>query len=74
MDSDSMTWVNAIRRDSLKGAVRAWQPRGLAEDVVVKMGVTRLPWFIVKDKQGKETYAGDDLKKAVTAFRKEMNK
>ena len=74
MDSDSMTWINAIRRDSLKGAVRAWQPRGLAEEDVVSMGVSRLPWFVVKDKQGKETYGGDDLKAAVKAFRKEMDK
>lgn len=72
MDSDSMTWVNAIRRDSIKGGVRAWQPRGIAEDNMVKMGVTRVPWFIVKDKKGKETYSGDDMKKAESAFRKEM--
>lgn len=74
MDSDSMTWINAIRRDSLKGTVRAWQPRGLAEGDMVKMGVTRLPWFIVKDKTAKETYSGDDLKKAVAAFRKVAGK
>ncbi|MDE5849978.1 MAG: hypothetical protein K2H38_07540 [Muribaculaceae bacterium] len=74
MDSDSMTWVNAIRRDSLKGVVRAWQPRGTAEGDMVKMGVTRLPWFIVKDKAGKEIYAGDDLKKAMAEFRKTAGK
>ena len=74
MESDSMTWVNAIRRDTLDGAVRAWQPHGLAAEDIVKMGVSRLPWFIVKDNKGKETYAGDDLKKASAAFRKEMNK
>ncbi|MDE7347662.1 MAG: hypothetical protein K2N48_13100 [Muribaculaceae bacterium] len=74
MDSDSMTWINAIRRDSLKGTVRAWQPRGLAEGDMVKMGVTRLPWFIVKDKTAGETYSGDDLKKAIAAFRKAAGK
>lgn len=74
MDSDSMTWVNAIRRDSLKGVVRAWQPRGIAEGDMVKMGVTRLPWFIVKDKTAKEIYAGDDLKKAMAEFRKAAGK
>lgn len=74
MDSDSMTWINAIRRDSLKGTVRGWQPRGIAEDDMVKMGVTRLPWYIVKDKIGKETYAGDDRDSAVAAFRKLMDK
>lgn len=74
MESDSMTWINAIRRDSLKGAVRAWQPKGLAEENMVNMGVRRLPWFVVKDKQGKETYGGDDLKAAVKAFRKEVDR
>lgn len=74
MDSDSMTWTSFIRRDSLKGGVHAWQPRGLAEEDMVKMGVARLPWFIVKDKNGKETYSGDDLKEAVKGFRKNMGK
>ncbi len=72
MDSDSVTWINAIRRDSLKGGVRAWQPRGVAEDAMVKMGITRVPWYVVKDSKGKETYSGDDLKKAMAAFRKVM--
>ena len=74
MDSDSMTWVNAIRRDSINGVVRAWQPRGIIEPDIVKMGITRLPWFIVKDKGAKEVYAGDDLGKAAAAFRKLMGK
>lgn len=74
MDSDSITWVNFIRRDSIKGGVRAWQPRGLAEEDMVKMGVARLPWFIVKDKQGKESYSGGELKEAVKTFRKIMGK
>lgn len=74
MDSDSMTWVNAIRRDSLKGVVRAWQPHGIVEGDIVKMGVSRLPWFIVKDKSAKEIYAGDDLKEAMASFRKLMGK
>ncbi len=74
MESDSMTWINAIRRDSLKGVVRAWQPRGISEGDMVKMGITRLPWFIVKDKGAKETYAGDDLKEAISAFRKAAGK
>ncbi len=74
LDSDSMTWAGAIRRDSLKGVVRAWQPYGVADENMVKLGVTRLPWYIVKDKTGKESYAGDDIKEAVVAFRKEMDK
>lgn len=74
LDSDSMTWAGMIRRDSLKGVVRAWQPYGVADENMVRLGVTRIPWFIVKDKNGKESYAGDDIKDAVAAFRKEMDK
>lgn len=74
LDSDSMTWVNAIRRDSIKGVVRAWQPRGIVEADMVKMGVTRPPWIIVKDKGAKEVYAGADLKEAVETFRRLMGK
>lgn len=74
MTSDSSTWVNAIRHDSLKGMVRAWQPRGIVEEDMARMGVVRLPWFVVKDKTGSETYAGDDLKEAVAAFRKAAGK
>ncbi len=74
MDSDSTTWVNFIRRDSIKGGVRAWQPRGLVEDDMVKMGVARVPWYVVKDKLGKETYSGNELKEAVKSFRKIMGK
>lgn len=74
MDSDSTTWVNAIRRDSLKGMTRAWQPRGLAEGSMVRLGVRRLPWFVVKDKDAKEAYAGSDIKEATAAFRKLMGK
>ena len=70
MDSDSLTWINSIRRDSIKGAVRAWQPRSIIEDDMVGMGVVRFPWFIVKDKSAKEVYAGPDLKDATAAFRK----
>lgn len=69
-----MTWVNAIRRDSLKGVVRAWQPRGVVEEDMVRMGVVRVPWFVVKDKGANETYAGDDLKAAAAEFRKLMEK
>ena len=74
VDSDSMTWMGAIRRDSLKGVVRAWQPYGLGEDDMIKLGVTRLPWYIVKDKNGRESYAGSDIEAAVSAFRKEMDR
>lgn len=74
VDTDSMTWISSMRRDSITGVIRAWQPKGIAEEDMVKLGVRQLPWIIIKDKDGKETYSGDDLKKATAAFRKEMKK
>lgn len=74
VDTDSMAWVGSIRRDSIKGIVRGWQPKGIAEEDMVKLGITRLPWFIVKDKNAKESYSGSDLKAATSMFRKEMEK
>lgn len=74
VDNDSLTWTVAIRSDSISGVVRAWQPKGIAEEDMVKLGVVRIPWFIVKDKDGNESYHGDDLKDAAAQFRKEMTK
>lgn len=74
VDTDSMSWVAAIRSDSLTKAVRGWEPRGLADEKMAILGVMRIPWLIVKDKAGKEIYAGQDLKKATEVFRKEMDK
>lgn len=74
VNTDSSSWAGSIRFDSIKGVVRAWQPKGIAEEDMVKLGVIRLPWIIVKDKSGTESYSGDDLKAAVAAFRKEMDK
>lgn len=74
VDTDSMAWRGSIRRDSLKGAVRAWLPYGLSDENMVKLGVYRIPWIIVKDKSGAVKYAGTDLKEAASEFRKEMGK
>ena len=72
VDTDSMTWVSSMRNDSLKSTVRGWMPRGMADEEISRAGVSRLPWFRVTGKDGKETYSGSDLKDAAKAFRKEM--
>lgn len=74
VNTDSSAWIGSIRFDSIKGVVRGWNPKGIAEEDLVKLGVIRLPWIIVKDKSGKESYSGDDLKKATAQFHKEMSK
>lgn len=72
LQPDSMVWLNAARRDTVKNVVNAWVPHGLADKNMVSLGVARIPWYIVTGKEGKEIYAGDDLKEAVAAFRKDM--
>lgn len=72
VDTDSLAWVNSIRRDSLEGMIRAWMPGGIADPDMVRLGVTRVPWYVVKGKGGSVSYEGDDLGKAVEAFRKAM--
>lgn len=74
VDTDSLSWVAAIRSDSLQGVVRGWEPHGLADEKMARLGVSRIPWLIVKDKSGKEIYAGQDLGEAIKVFRREMDK
>jgi len=74
MHPDSMAWINSVSRDTVKGVVNSWIPRGVSDPKTIDMGVSRTPWFMVIDKDGKSTYAGDDAKDALTAFRKEMKK
>lgn len=71
---DSMSWVNATRRDSVKTVVRAWTPQGIASQDMINLGVSRYPWFMVIRKDGSDAYSGPDLKDAVATFRKEMDK
>lgn len=71
---DSMAWINAVRRDTVKAVVNAWMPRGVADSLAVSIGVARTPWFVVIGKGGKESYSGDDLKETLAAFRKDMKR
>lgn len=71
---DSMAWVNSIRRDTVQTIVRAWAPHGIADPNIINLGVARHPWFMVIRKDGSDAYSGSDLKDAIAAFRKEMDK
>lgn len=66
---DSMAWINSTRRDTIKGLVRAWIPRGVADPAMISLGVTRIPWFVVIAPDGRESYSGSDLHSAIRSFR-----
>lgn len=69
LDSDSITWKSPLRNDSLKGVVRGWMPAGLADTVLMSLGVTRSPYYLVVDTEGRQKYSGDDSKTAFETFR-----
>lgn len=71
--SDSMSWISTIRRDSLKGAVRGWMPHGLADHNMIRLGIGRLPWVVVTGRKARAVYEGSDIGKAAEAFRKTMS-
>lgn len=71
---DSIVWINSLRSDTINGIIRAWMPQGLAEPNLMRLGVTRIPWFVVVGKNGEYAYSGSTLKDAVAAFCKEMDK
>ena len=71
-DIDSMTWMSAIRYDTLTKVVRGWAPQGLADENLVKAGVSCLPWYRVASSSGKVEYSGADLDSALMAFRRRM--
>lgn len=71
-DIDSVTWMSAIRYDTLSKVVRGWAPHGLADENLVKAGVSCLPWYRVASSAGKVEYSGADLDSALTVFKRRM--
>lgn len=68
MDADSAQWRRYLRRDTIKGMTRMWLPLGLADTVVIKMGIRRIPQFMVTDGKGREVYKGSDWERALKKF------
>lgn len=69
LDVDSATWRNAIRRDSLENVKRMWAPLGLADSKIMKLKVNGLPYFIVFDSIGQQSYRGQDISEALKEYR-----
>lgn len=68
MDMDSLGWRRSFRNDTVNGLARLWMPLGLADTMAIKMGVRRMPYYIVVDSKGKEAYRGDDWETAIGKF------
>lgn len=68
MDPDSLTWNRHLEQDSIVGIKRMWMPLGTADSTAMKMGVRRIPYYIVLSPEGKELYRGDNWKEAANKF------
>lgn len=69
LDPDSLSWRSPLRRDSLKGVVRMWAPAGMADQKLMKLGVTRSPYYLVISPDGMQRYRGSDQEDAFREFR-----
>ncbi|MCH5240344.1 MAG: hypothetical protein J1F38_08970 [Muribaculaceae bacterium] len=69
LDVDSTGWRNAIRKDSLGDSKRLWAPASLVDKDVMKLAVKDIPFFIVFDSLGNQSYRGSELSEAMTRYR-----
>ena len=70
LDIDSVGWRNAIKKDSLYNEMkRFWTPTGLNDHTITKFKVESIPYFIVFDKEGHQSYRGTDLSEAISDYR-----
>lgn len=51
-ESDSLTWRQQVRRDSLNGVIMAWMPLGFSDSIAEALNVTRLPAWLEIDSLG----------------------
>lgn len=69
VDVDSIAWRNALRKDSLDKVKRLWSPLGYLDPTLMKLKVKSLPYFIVFDKDGHQSYRGVDISEAMKEYR-----
>lgn len=68
VDTDSLGWRRHLRKDTVPDMKRLWLPLGTADTLAIKMGIRKLPYFLVINPKGKETYRGTDWDEAVKKF------
>lgn len=73
LDADSVIWKNSLKRDSLNKVMRLWSPAGLGDKAVMKLKVSAIPYFIVFDKNGNQSYRGIEIEEAMEKFRNIYN-
>lgn len=67
-EPDSMTWRRYLRNDTIKGLKRYWIPEGLADTMVIDLGIRKMPYYMVIGSDLKTLYRGTDWKEAAKKF------
>lgn len=65
LDRDTITWLNSVRADSATWP-QLWVAGSLASPGIDRLGVTRLPYFIVTDSAGSQLLRTNSIKRAET--------
>lgn len=68
IEPDSAARYRSLRRDSIRGVVRAWMPLGFSDPYAGALGLSAIPSVVVKEKNGKIIYSGTDIRHASTLF------
>jgi hypothetical protein len=63
MDRDTLTWRRSLRNDSAKWS-QGWAAGAIAAPGIDRLGVPRIPYFIVCDSAGKQIYRGNSIVRA----------
>ena len=74
LDPDSITWRGPLKKDSIDGMVRMWAPASLADRELIKLKVYSIPYYIVFDSLGYQSYRGANLEDAFKEFRHLYNR
>lgn len=67
---DTIGLGSRLATDSLKGITRSWAFGGLMHPTVERLGVPTIPYFIVLDSKGRQTYRGTSAEGAAKEVRK----
>ena len=74
LDIDSVAWRNAMKKDSLNEEMkRFWVPSSLSDPTMKKLKVDAIPYFIVFDKEGVQSYRGTEISEAIKEYRHLFN-
>lgn len=73
-EPDSMSWRRAVKKDSVDNWNRAWAPGAEASTVAMQLKVTRTPFYLLIDKDGKQRLRTGDLVDFMKETRKTLKK